>query len=192
MTDRPLYLRIADEIAGDIRGGRLAEGQPAPSTRRIVRDWNVAMATATKAIGALREAGLVETIPGSGTIVRPRRQPAAVPARRARLSQREIVQAGVRIADADGLPLVTMRRVADSLGVSTMALYRHVPNKGDLTLRMTDSVFAGTRLPDIPVADWRRRLDAAAHLLVLVQQRAAFVDQGIVPLSQCTILFLQL
>ncbi|MGH3209727.1 MAG: GntR family transcriptional regulator, partial [Trebonia sp.] len=140
MTDRPLYLRIADEIADDIRSGKLAEGRPAPSTRRIVRDWNVAMATATKAIGALREAGLVETIPGSGTIVRPRKQPAALPARRAKLGQREIVEAGVRIADADGLPLVTMRRVADSLGVSTMALYRHVPNKGDLTLRMADSV----------------------------------------------------
>ena len=70
----------------------------------------------------------------------------------------------MRIADADGLPFVTMRRVADSLGVSTMALYRHVPNKGDLTLRMTDSVFAGVRLPDIPLAAWRPRLDAAAHL----------------------------
>ena len=171
MTDRPPYLRIADEIAGDIRSGKLAEGQPAPSTRRIVRDWNVAMATATKAIGALREAGLVETIPGSGTIVRSGNQPAAMPARRAKLSQREIVEAGVRIADADGLPLVTMRRVADSLGVSTMALYRHVPNKGDLTLRMADSVFAGTRLPEIPIADWRRRLDAGAHLFWAVFSR---------------------
>ena len=84
MTDRPLYLRIADEIAGDIRSGRLAEGQPAPSTRAIVRDWNVAMATATKVIGALRASGLVETIPGSGTIVRRRNEPAADdPARQA-------------------------------------------------------------------------------------------------------------
>jgi DNA-binding transcriptional regulator YhcF (GntR family) len=164
VTDLPLYLRIADEIAGDIRSGRLAAGRPAPSTRAIVRDWNVAMATATKVIGALRTAGLVETIPGSGTIVRHRNEPAAVTTRRARLTQREIVETGVRIADADGLPFVTMRRVADSLGVSTMALYRHVPNKGDLTLRMTDSVFAGVRLPDIPVAAWRPRLDAAAHL----------------------------
>ena len=94
-----------------------------------------------------------------------------MPTRRARLGQREIVEAGVRIADADGLPLVTMRRVADSLGVSTMALYRHVPNKGDLTLRMADSVFAGIRLPEIPVADWRRRLDAAAHLFWAVFSR---------------------
>jgi DNA-binding transcriptional regulator YhcF (GntR family) len=164
VSDRPLYLRIAEEIGDDIRSGRLAEGQPAPSTRRIVRDWNVAMATATKVIGALRAAGLVETIPGSGTIVRRRSAPAAVRTRHAALAQREIVEAGVRIADADGLPLVTMRRVADSLGVSTMALYRHVPNKADLTLLMTDSVFAGIRLPDLPATAWRRRLEAAAHL----------------------------
>ncbi|HET6190605.1 MAG TPA: GntR family transcriptional regulator, partial [Trebonia sp.] len=171
MPDRPLYLRIADEIAGDIRSGRLAEGQPAPSTRAIVRDWKVAMATATKVIGALRASGLVETVPGSGTIVRRRNEAAAGTTRRARLTQREIVQAGVRIADADGLPFVTMRRVADSLGVSTMALYRHVPNKQDLTLQMTDSVFAAVRLPDIPLAAWRPRLDAAAHLFWSVFSR---------------------
>jgi DNA-binding transcriptional regulator YhcF (GntR family) len=93
MGDRPLYLRIADEIAGDIRSGRLAEGQPAPSTRAIVRDWNVAMATATKVIGALRASGLVETIPGSGTVVRRRNEPAAGTTRRARLTQLTEAQA---------------------------------------------------------------------------------------------------
>ena len=171
MGDRPLYLRIADEIAGDIRSGRLAEGQPAPSTRAIVRDWNVAMATATKVIGALRASGLVETIPSSGTVVRRRNAPATGTTRRARLTQREIVEAGVRIADADGLPFVTMRRVADSLGVSTMALYRHVPHKQDLALQMTDSVFAAVRIPDMPLTAWRPRLDAAAHLFWTVFSR---------------------
>jgi AcrR family transcriptional regulator len=164
VTERPLYLRIADEIAADIKSGRLAAGQPAPSTRRIVRDWNVAMATATKVIGALRAAGLVETNPGSGTVVRHGNEPSALTGPRDRLTQREIVEAGVRLADADGLPLVTMRRVAGSLGVSTMSLYRHVPSKAELMLQMTDSLFAGTRLPEIPVDAWRRRLDAAAHL----------------------------
>jgi hypothetical protein len=52
-----------------------------------------------------------------------------------------------------------------------MALYRHVPSKGDLTLRMTDSVFAGARLPEIPIVAWRRRLDAAAHLFWAVFSR---------------------
>ena len=164
MADQPLYLQIAGDIADDIRNGLLADGQRAPSTRQIVRDRGVAMATATKAIGALRTAGLVETIPGSGTVVRHRKAATTPSARRSRLTRPEIIDAAVRIADADGLPLVTMRRVADSVGVSTMALYRHVPNRTDLTLRMTDSVFAGLQLPDIPVAAWRRRLDAIAHL----------------------------
>ncbi|WP_066373766.1 TetR/AcrR family transcriptional regulator C-terminal domain-containing protein [Herbidospora mongoliensis] len=167
MTDRPLYLRIADDIADDIRSGRLAAGGVAPSTRQIVRDRGVAMATATKVIGALRARGLVETVPGSGTVVR-RQDPRAAPprdrARRPGLAQREIVEAAIEIADAEGLPLVTMRRVAVALGVSTMALYRHVPNRGDLTLRMADHVFAGTRLPEIPQGEWRRRLEAAARL----------------------------
>lgn len=177
MADRPLYVRIADEIAEDIRSGRLAAGRPAPSTRRIVREWNVAMATATKVIGALRAAGLVETVPGSGTIVRYQGGPAGGTARRAGpgprsgLSRREIVEAGVRIADADGLPFVTMRRVADALGVSTMALYRHVPHKAELTLQMADSVFAGARLPDIPVEDWRGRLAAVSRLFWEVCKR---------------------
>lgn len=171
MAGQPLYLRIADEVAADIRSGRLAEGQRVPSTRQIVRDRAVAMATATKVIGALRAAGLVETIPGSGTVVRRRNEPAAVRTRRAGLTQREIVEAGVRIADADGLPFVTMRRVAEALEVSTMALYRHVRDKQDLTLQMTGSVFAAVRLPDIPVAAWRPRLDAAAHLFWSVFSR---------------------
>lgn len=179
MPDRALYLRIADEIAGDIRSGRYAEGRPAPSTRRIVRDWGVAMATATKVIGALRTEGLVETIPGSGTIVRRRDGPPATAprpatggrARNAALNGREIIDAAVRIADAEGLPLVTMRRVAVSLNVSTMALYRHVPNRNDLTLRMANSVFTGARLPDLPLTSWRRRLDTVAHLFWTVFTR---------------------
>jgi DNA-binding transcriptional regulator YhcF (GntR family) len=178
MTDRALYLRIAEEIAADIRSGRLAEGRPVPSTRRIVRDWGVAMATATKVLGALRAQGLVETIPGRATLVRRDERAAGTArpvtgerARRAGLTRREIVEAAVRIADTEGLPFVTMRRVAVSLSVSTMALYRHVPNRSDLTLRMADSVFAGTQMPEIPMVAWRRRLDAAAHLFWTVFSR---------------------
>jgi DNA-binding transcriptional regulator YhcF (GntR family) len=171
VPDQPLYLRIAEEIADDIRNGRLPEGQRAPSTRQLVRDRGIAMATATKVIDALRAAGLVQTVPGSGTIVRQRSVPAAVRPRSAGLTRRDIVEAAVRIADADGLPFVTMRRVADSLGVSTMALYRHVPNKADLTVLMTDSVFAGAQLPEVPVTAWRRRLDTAAHLFWTVFSR---------------------
>lgn len=65
----PPYRRIADEIAGRIADGTLAPGERVPSTRRIVREWNVALATATKVLTTLRLEGLVETRPRVGTVV---------------------------------------------------------------------------------------------------------------------------
>ena len=43
-----------------------------------------------------------------------------------------IVTAAVELADADGIDGVSMRRVADPLGVGTMSLYRYVPSKAEL------------------------------------------------------------
>ncbi|WP_036963196.1 GntR family transcriptional regulator, partial [Promicromonospora kroppenstedtii] len=52
--------RIADEIRASIRSGELAPGTPVPSTRRIVAEHGVAMATASRVLDALRRDGLVE------------------------------------------------------------------------------------------------------------------------------------
>ncbi|MFE0750534.1 TetR/AcrR family transcriptional regulator [Gordonia sp. NPDC058843] len=65
------------------------------------------------------------------------------PAGRSGITVSRIVQAGVELADADGLAATSMRKVADRLGVSTMALYNHVPGKDDLTALMVDAVYAG-------------------------------------------------
>lgn len=54
----------------------------------------------------------------------------------------QIVRAGIDLADADGLEATSMRKVAERLGVSTMALYNHVPGKDDLTALMVDTVYA--------------------------------------------------
>ncbi|MCH8614451.1 GntR family transcriptional regulator [Arsenicicoccus dermatophilus] len=67
--DRPPYLQIADAIEADILSGRLAEGASVPSVRQVAADWSVAMATATKAHGELRQRGLIQAIPGVGTVV---------------------------------------------------------------------------------------------------------------------------
>lgn len=56
------------------------------------------------------------------------------------LSHREIVEAAVAIADADGLDAVTMGRVARALGRTPMSLYRYVSTKEDLLLLMQDGV----------------------------------------------------
>jgi AcrR family transcriptional regulator len=50
----------------------------------------------------------------------------------------EIAEAGIRIADTEGLDAVSMQRVADDLPVTKMALYRHVPGKTELVAVMSD------------------------------------------------------
>ena len=72
MTDdgRPPYRRIADDIRARVASGDLRPGDRVPPTRRLTREWGVAIATATKALAALRHEGLVEPVPGVGMIVR--------------------------------------------------------------------------------------------------------------------------
>ena len=52
-----------------------------------------------------------------------------------------MVGAAVAIADADGLEAVTMRAVADRLGVSAMTLYTYVPGKAELLDLMLDALW---------------------------------------------------
>ncbi|WP_405011934.1 TetR/AcrR family transcriptional regulator C-terminal domain-containing protein [Kitasatospora sp. NBC_01539] len=74
----------------------------------------------------------------------------------------EIAAAAVALADADGAEAVTMRRVAQELGLSPMALYTYVPGKAELLDLMLDTVYAA--MPRRAPADdgWRARLTAVA------------------------------
>ncbi len=71
--------------------------------------------------------------------------------------------AAVRIADAEGLAALSMRRVAADLGTATMSLYRHVRNKDELLFAMTDNVFARYPLPPA-TPDWRAGLESLCRL----------------------------
>src|SRR5690606_41990405 len=48
------------------------------------------------------------------------------------LSVDAIVRAGIEVADAEGLARLSMRKVAERLGVTTMSLYRHAPGRDPL------------------------------------------------------------
>ncbi|MFF4404541.1 TetR/AcrR family transcriptional regulator C-terminal domain-containing protein [Streptomyces sp. NPDC001262] len=170
----PPYLRIAAEIRARISSGELRAGDKVPSTRQITQEWGVAMATATKVLVVLRQEGLVRAVPGVGTVVEapdPRSGAAGRSVRRARsraagggvLTRERIVRTAVSIADADGSAAVSMRTIAAELGVSTMALYRHVPGKDELVELMADAVFGDVRLPACAATDWRGRLEASAR-----------------------------
>ncbi|MFY1620679.1 TetR/AcrR family transcriptional regulator [Micromonospora sp. WMMD736] len=69
-----------------------------------------------------------------------------------------IVDAAVRVADADGLAAVSMSRVAKELGAATMALYRHVGSKDDLLTLMVDVGYGPAPGSAAPDGDWRAGL----------------------------------
>ncbi|TCO51025.1 TetR family transcriptional regulator [Kribbella antiqua] len=68
----------------------------------------------------------------------------------------EIAEAGIRIADIEGLDAVSMQRVADDLPVTKMALYRHVPGKTELVAVMSDLAIGPP--PEHPAQPWRQAL----------------------------------
>jgi AcrR family transcriptional regulator len=75
-----------------------------------------------------------------------------------------IVGAAIDLADADGLAAVSMRRVAERLGIGTMSLYTYVPGKAELLDLMLETVYA-ERQDDHPEpgATVRVQLEALAR-----------------------------
>lgn len=163
---QPPYLRIVADIRARIDSGQLRPGDRVPSTRQITDEWGVAMATATKALAALRREGLVHPVTGTGTVVAEptrRRAPRTRPVGDTHIDQQRIVHAAMTIADAEGRTAVSMRRVAAELGAGTMSLYRHVPDKDELLRLMADTALAETPLPDPRRRNWRGNLEKLAH-----------------------------
>jgi AcrR family transcriptional regulator len=85
-----------------------------------------------------------------------------IDAGRRSLNRERVLDAAARIADADGLAAVTMRRVATDLGVEAMSLYYHVPGKEDLLDGLAEAVLseagAAVRQRVAATDDWRTAL----------------------------------
>jgi len=73
------------------------------------------------------------------------------------LSLERIVQAGIALADAEGLDAVSMSRVAAELGSSAMSLYRYVGSKDELLALMVDAAMGDLPGP-APGEGWREGL----------------------------------
>lgn len=74
----------------------------------------------------------------------------------------EIALACVRVADADGIDAVSMRRIASELGTGTTSLYRYVSSKDDLYDLMIDAVLGEEQLP-VPAGYWPEDLRGLAY-----------------------------
>lgn len=78
---------------------------------------------------------------------------------RTRLDRSRVVQAATELADERGLDAASMRGVAERLGVTPMALYKHVDSRSQLIDEMLDALVAGISVSS-PTADWREAVRA--------------------------------
>ncbi|MEU3572574.1 TetR/AcrR family transcriptional regulator [Kitasatospora sp. NPDC036755] len=85
------------------------------------------------------------------------------------LSRERVIRAAVELADEKGSAALTMRAIAQPLGVEAMSLYHHVAGREDILDGMVDAVFGEIELPPLGT-DWkssmhRRAVSARAALL---------------------------
>ncbi|MFD5479333.1 TetR/AcrR family transcriptional regulator [Streptomyces hawaiiensis] len=84
------------------------------------------------------------------------------------LSRERVIRAAVAVADEKGAAALTMRAIAEPLGVEAMSLYHHVAGREDILDGMVDAVFGEIDLPPRDT-DWksalRHRADSARAVL---------------------------
>jgi AcrR family transcriptional regulator len=84
------------------------------------------------------------------------------------LNRGRLLSTAIAIADASGIGALTMRSLAQALGVKPMSLYHHVANKEEILDGIVDVVFGEIELPPADI-DWRtamrRRAVSARQVL---------------------------
>ncbi len=89
--------------------------------------------------------------------------------RRIPLSRDRVLRAAIALADEGGIDALSMRKLADELGVKAMSLYNHVANKDAVLDGILDTAFGEIVLPT-GEADWRsevRKIGVSAHETLL-------------------------
>jgi AcrR family transcriptional regulator len=70
------------------------------------------------------------------------------------LTPERVIEAAVGLADEIGVEALTIRKLADRLGVGPMTIYHHVPGKEQIIDGMVDTVFSEIDLPPTD-SDWK-------------------------------------
>ncbi|WP_410601181.1 TetR/AcrR family transcriptional regulator [Amycolatopsis sp. lyj-90] len=87
------------------------------------------------------------------------------------LSLGRIVTAAVEVADAEGLAALSMRKVAERFGTTTMSLYRYVPGKAELVELMRDAVYGEFPMEPSEGLGWREGLERWSRRAWGIHQR---------------------
>jgi len=107
---------------------------------------------------------------------RSRKRANLVPATRLPLTRERVLEAGIALADERGLGPLSMRLLADALGVKAMSLYNHVAHKDDLIDGMVDIIAGRITLP-VAGGDWKSAMRQRA-----VSAREVFLKHPWTPL----------
>jgi AcrR family transcriptional regulator len=84
---------------------------------------------------------------------------------RAPLTREQIIDAAIRLADAEGLDALSMRRLGQELGSGATSLYWHVRNKDELLDLVVDRIIGEVRDEIRPADTWRGELEESARAL---------------------------
>ncbi|GGT04245.1 TetR family transcriptional regulator [Planobispora rosea] len=102
------------------------------------------------------------------------------------LTIERIVKAAIKVADAEGLTALSMRRIATELGVGTMSLYRYVPGKAELVDLMLDVVYGEDLDPErdpeqeaelLRAGGWRAAMEEMARGVLALHLRHPWILQ---------------
>src|SRR5437764_6180637 len=85
-----------------------------------------------------------------------------------RLSKGTVTESALKLADADGLDALTIRKLAQHLGVTPMALYWHFRSKEELLEGVAEQVWGEIDVHPDPDAPWWGQLRGMLESLVTV------------------------
>ena len=83
--------------------------------------------------------------------------------RREPLSRDDIVEAAVRILDAEGVDALTVRRLGQELGTGSASLYWHISGKDELGELVYDRIMGEIHLPETDPTHWEEQLKDVAR-----------------------------
>jgi AcrR family transcriptional regulator len=112
--------------------------------------------------------------------------PRPVRRRRDPITREAIVEAALRILDAEGLDGLSMRRVAEALDTGAASLYRHVGSKDGLLDLVFDQVIGEQEIPDADPERWREQLKEVARTMratILRHRDVVRISIGRIPLG---------
>ncbi|MFI5890433.1 TetR/AcrR family transcriptional regulator [Actinoplanes sp. NPDC051513] len=87
-----------------------------------------------------------------------------------KLSRAAVAERALRLGDQEGVEAVTIRRLAQELGVTPMALYWHFKNKDELLLGIVDHALSTVRADRSAADPWQKQLRAMVEALVTVMR----------------------